>query len=217
MEAADEARVLVIYTGTCLFFQSRFKTKRALLGGTIGMLVGQHGYVPEPNFLTDTLRCQTRFHDPFQESLFSNSGTVQGYRAWSSGRSSPQSMTSRSLPDSPDEPTPGTLLVRSSRPIGHHTTLDALDVAYTRNQPKCTLVSENIYEAHLPSLITPRTKAPNGTTSKAIRYAILEVSCHESLVSSPQSLIFKDSSGIPCSIAQTWTLLVLKCGVSLQN
>ena len=138
------------------------------------MLVGQHGYVPEPNFLTDTLRCQTRFHDPFQESLFSNSATVQGYRAWSSGRSSPQSMDSKA---SSGESLAGTILVRSSRPIGQNPTLDALDVSESsRFHPKCTLVSNGIYESHLPSLITPRTKAPNGSTSKAIRYAVLEVS-----------------------------------------
>jgi len=35
---SDESRVLIIYTG-----------------GTIGMLVGEHGYVPEPYFLTETL------------------------------------------------------------------------------------------------------------------------------------------------------------------
>lgn len=145
------------------------------------MLVGQHGYVPEPNFLTDTLRCQTRFHDPFQESLFSNSGTVQGYRAWSSGTSSPQSID---ITTPPGESVTGTMLVRSSRPIGLISTPDALDVSpNSRSQYRCTLVSENIYEAHLPSLITPRTKAPNGTTSKAIRYAILEVSCHGSFFS----------------------------------
>jgi lysophospholipase len=171
------------------------------------MLVGHHGYVPEPNFLTDTLRCQTRFHDPFQESLFSNSGTVQGYRAWSSGRSSPQSVDIRALPE---EPVTGTLLVRSSGPIGLGSTLDALDPSqHPRNQPKCTLVSENIYEAHIPSLITPRTKTPNGTTSKAIRYAILEVSCHGTPALSPEVSSLK-TSGIPCSIAQTWTLLVLQ-------
>lgn len=40
MPLTDESRVLVIYTG-----------------GTIGMLVGhQGGYVPEPHFLTETLR-----------------------------------------------------------------------------------------------------------------------------------------------------------------
>ncbi|KXN92278.1 L-asparaginase [Leucoagaricus sp. SymC.cos] len=75
------------------------------VGGTIGMLVGQQGYVPEPYFLTETLRSQNRFHDPLQESLFSNAGT-----------------------------------------------------------------------AHLPSLVTPRSKVPGGTASKSIRYAILEAS-----------------------------------------
>jgi lysophospholipase len=140
------------------------------------MLVGQHGYVPEPNFLTDTLRCQTRFHDPLQESLFSNSGTVQGYRAWSNGRSSPQSVDLRTLSEGPAA---STLLVRSTRPIGFNSTLDIPSPSqHPEAHPKCTLVSENVYEAHLPSLITPRTKSPNGTTSKAIRYAILEVSYH---------------------------------------
>ncbi|EKM82483.1 hypothetical protein AGABI1DRAFT_22465, partial [Agaricus bisporus var. burnettii JB137-S8] len=80
-------------------------------GGTIGMLVGQQGYVPEPYYLTETLRSQNRFHDPLQDSLFSNSGTVQGFREWSGGSG---------------------------------------------------------------SLVTPRSKVPGGTTSKSIRYAILE-------------------------------------------
>ncbi|EGN95553.1 hypothetical protein SERLA73DRAFT_60182, partial [Serpula lacrymans var. lacrymans S7.3] len=66
-QPSDESRVLVIYTG-----------------GTIGMLVGQQGYVPVPYFLTETLRSQKRFHDPFQDSLFSNAASVEGYREWSS-------------------------------------------------------------------------------------------------------------------------------------
>ncbi|KNZ80374.1 L-asparaginase [Termitomyces sp. J132] len=40
------------------------------------MLVGQQGYVPEQYFLTETLRSQARFHDPQQESLFSNSSSA---------------------------------------------------------------------------------------------------------------------------------------------
>ncbi|PBK78418.1 L-asparaginase [Armillaria solidipes] len=153
---SDESRVLVIYTG-----------------GTIGMLVGSRGYVPEPYFLTETLRSQTRFHDPLQSSLFSNSGSVQGFRDWSSGsgRSSPlggSATPSVSTTSTPQQPT---LLVRSSRPIGR-------TYGLTPNQSSALShsiqVAENVYEAHLPSLVTPRSAVPGGSGSKSIRYAILE-------------------------------------------
>lgn len=139
------------------------------------MLVGQQGYVPEPYFLTETLRSQTRFHDPFQDSLFSHSGSVQGFRDWSngSGRSSPQPTS----PTGTITPSPlhRTLLVRSSRPIGQsHILLP--NQQQLKNQPRCVKISEDLYEAHLPSLVTPRSTVPGGTGSKAIRYAILEVS-----------------------------------------
>ncbi|KIM48771.1 hypothetical protein M413DRAFT_437948 [Hebeloma cylindrosporum] len=151
--ASDESRVLVIYTG-----------------GTIGMLVGQQGYVPEPYFLTETLRSQTRFHDPLQDSLFSNSGSVQGFREWS-GRSSPGEVANIT----PEDPQGRTLLVRSSRPIGHTTALNpSLNASLLLNQPRCTKISENLYEAHLPTLVTPKSKIPGGNISKSIRYAILE-------------------------------------------
>ncbi|KAF4614701.1 hypothetical protein D9613_002648 [Agrocybe pediades] len=151
----DESRVLVIYTG-----------------GTIGMLVGVHGYVPEPYFLTETLRSQNRFHDPLQDSLFSNASSVQGYREWS-GRSSPHPPG-----DTPTDDGSGrTLLVRSSRPIGHTNALRPTPGGATpKHQPQCVQVSENVYEAQLPTLVTPRTRAPNGNSTKSIRYAILEVS-----------------------------------------
>ena len=132
------------------------------------MLVGQQGYVPEPYFLTETLRSQTRFHDPFQDSLFSNAGSVQGFREWSSGRPSPNGGNTPVVPDLQGR----TLLVRSSCPIGHHSTLEDKNVS---TQPTCTRVSENVYEAHLPTLVTPPTKVPGGSGSKSIRYAILEV------------------------------------------
>ncbi|KAG7448040.1 L-asparaginase [Guyanagaster necrorhizus] len=153
---SDESRVLVIYTG-----------------GTIGMLIGSRGYVPEPYFLTETLRSQTRFHDPLQNSLFSNSGSVQGFREWStgSGRSSPlggNATPSASVISTPQQPT---LLVRSSRPIG-------TSYGLTPNQSSAVAhsiqVAENVYEAHLPSLVTPRSAVPGGSGSKSIRYAILE-------------------------------------------
>ncbi|KAJ6502295.1 L-asparaginase [Mycena sanguinolenta] len=152
LPSTEESKVLVIYTG-----------------GTIGMLIGNRGYVPEPFFLTETLKSQTRFHDPLQDSLFSNSGSVQGFREFlsSSGRSSPvgQSPTTARFE-------PPTLLVRSSRPIGNFATLGPKQ-SDTPTPPTCVKVADNIYEAHLPSLVTPRTSV-HGGSSKSIRYAILE-------------------------------------------
>ena len=66
----SESRVLVIYTGgdnyagiplRDLFYPDLLTTGWI---GTIGMLVGESGYVPEPFFLTEFLRSQSRFHDP---------------------------------------------------------------------------------------------------------------------------------------------------------
>ncbi|KAF7363663.1 hypothetical protein MSAN_01023600 [Mycena sanguinolenta] len=152
LPSTEESKVLVIYTG-----------------GTIGMLIGHRGYVPEPFFLTETLKSQTRFHDPLQDSLFSNSGSVQGFRQFlsGSGRSSPvgQSPTTARF-ESP------TLLVRSSRPIGNSASLGP-NQSDVPTPPTCVKVADNVYEAHLPSLITPRTSV-HGGSSKSIRYAILE-------------------------------------------
>lgn len=139
------------------------------------MLVGQQGYVPEPYFLTETLRSQSRFHDPMQDSLFSHSGTVQGFRNWTktAGRSteSPGHTPGTATPAEIELPT---LRVRSSRPIGHASEL-APGAPISHHHPKCKLVAENVYEAKLRSLVTPRTKTPGTGISKSIRYAILEV------------------------------------------
>ncbi|KIJ10500.1 hypothetical protein PAXINDRAFT_101996 [Paxillus involutus ATCC 200175] len=149
----DEARVLVIYTG-----------------GTIGMLVSAQGYVPEPFFLTETLRSQKRFHDPLQDSLFSNAASVEGYREWSS--------SGRYTPDTAETPAsnPGishpTLLVKSSRPIGKARTLAPVAGRMTADAPQWEKIAEGIYQARLPSLVTPRSVTPGG--GKRIRYAILE-------------------------------------------
>ncbi|KAG8889335.1 hypothetical protein FRB99_003993, partial [Tulasnella sp. 403] len=101
--STDESKVLVIYTG-----------------GTIGMLAGNDGFVPEPFFLTESLRKESRFHDPFDESLFSRASSVQNFRTWNVSRSGSTTPTAKSAPASPparDEPALPTLLVRSSRPI----------------------------------------------------------------------------------------------------
>jgi lysophospholipase len=114
---------------------------------------------------------QTRFHDPLQDSLFSNSGSVQGFRQFlsGSGRSSPSGHSPTAA-----EFKPPTLLVRSSRPIGNFATLGPTqgDVS---TPPTCVKLAENLYEAHLPSLITPRSSVSGSSGSKSIRYAILEV------------------------------------------
>lgn len=152
-QPSDESRVLVIYTG-----------------GTIGMLVGPQGYRNEPSFLTETLRCQSRFHDPLQDSLFSNSASVEGYRKWSnSGRSSPVTD-----PSTPTSQLP-TLLVKSSRSINALPSLLATNAQRPIAAPQAsTKMSDNVYETFLPSLVTPRS-SPHGEGGKRIRYAILEV------------------------------------------
>jgi lysophospholipase len=136
------------------------------------MLVGQQGYVPEPYFLTETLRSQTRFHDPMQDSLFSNSSSVQGFRSWSSGSGRSSPIGTRSSSSTPPTIPQRTLLVRSSRPIGQPSSSSSM----VKDQSTYIQVSECIYEAHLPSLVTPRSAVPGGTHRKSIRYAILEVS-----------------------------------------
>jgi lysophospholipase len=125
-----------------------------------------------PYFLTDA-SSQTRFHDPLQDSLFSNSGSVQGFRQFlsGSGRSSPSGPS----PTTAQFKSPTTLLVRSSRPIGNFANLGPNQPSDAPIPPTCVKVADNLYEAHLPSLITPRSSV-HGGSSKSIRYAILEVS-----------------------------------------
>ena len=149
----NESKVLVIYTG-----------------GTIGMLVGRQGYVPEPLFLTETLRSQNRFHDPLQESLYSHSDSVEGFREWNhSGRTTPLGSKS------PQNGNPSDLLVRSSRPIGQNLLGTATQIkSASKEQPGCKKIAEDLYEANLPSLVTPRSSVPGGSGSKRIRYAVLE-------------------------------------------
>jgi len=176
--AADESRVLVIYTG-----------------GTIGMLPGPAGYVPEPFYLTETLRAQQRFHDPLGDSLFSHSRSVQGFREWS-GRNtpvnSPKATTSvfqlsgidTALTDlgrpttTPSPPGPPTMLVRSSRPLTVPPRSGLSPSGMNTNEdfmPTCKKIHDHCYEIQLPSLVTPASPAPGGNL-KRIRYAVLEVS-----------------------------------------
>lgn len=168
-QASDESKVLVLNTG-----------------GTINMILGQQGYVPEPNFLAETLYSQHRFHDPLEQSLFSHATSVEAYRQWSttSGRTTPVESSFGSRASSPTPLSdPGqlhahrTLMlpVRSSRPIGVSVQLaPGSQHSATVRQPACMKISDGVYEAYLPSLITPRSSAPGGH-GKRVRYVILEV------------------------------------------
>ncbi|KZS88370.1 asparaginase-domain-containing protein [Sistotremastrum niveocremeum HHB9708] len=145
-----ESNVLIIYTG-----------------GTIGMLnliPGSSGLAPEPFFLTETLRSQTRFHDPLQDSLFSHSASAEGFRKWNASEKN-----SRATTPSIEPPT-HSVLVRSTRPIlsAANLTLKPESVA-----PRTDSSPEEIYSAHIPSLVTPQTIGPGGF-SRRIRYAIFE-------------------------------------------
>ena len=143
--SSDESHILVIYTG-----------------GTIGMLIGSDGYSPEPYFLTKFLRSQARFHDPLQDSLFSNAGSSSTYREWSNTNNDrgPPSVRDTTVADL----TQHTLPVRSTRKVGRDKASQSAG---------CATISENVYECHLPSLVTPRSSGGQG--GKRIRYAILEV------------------------------------------
>jgi len=140
------------------------------------MLVGHQGYVPEPYFLTETLRSQAKFHDPLQDSLFSHSASVQGFRSFrkSSGRSSPVASAFATSPPTQLDLEQATLCVRSSRPIGDPALLD-VEARAEKDPIHCVKLDENLYEAQVPSLVTPKSAVSGGESSKTIRYAILEV------------------------------------------
>lgn len=135
------------------------------------MLIGSDGYSPEPYFLTEFLRSQARFHDPLQDSLFSSARSSLSYRQWSntnSGRGSPAPETKSAVL------TQHTLSVRSTRRVGRE---DSLAPAPPGDRSSCrptgcTKIFQDVYECHLPSLVTPRSSTGQG--GKRIRYAILE-------------------------------------------
>ena len=178
-QATDESRVLILNTG-----------------GTINMILGQRGYVPEPYFLTESLRTQNRFHDPLEDSLFLHSSSVEGYREWtnnSSGRVSPVSKPGTPGAAQANQHHHPTLAVRSSRPIGiSQVTANLAAGGLNINHPKppvCTKIADDLFEAHLPSLITPRSTAPGGI-QKRIRYVVLE-ECRINLVQLHDLLILR--------------------------
>ncbi|PWZ01062.1 asparaginase-domain-containing protein [Testicularia cyperi] len=82
MSSSGEALVLCLYAG-----------------GTIGMVRkdASSGFAPYPSFLTETLRSQSRFHDPHGDSIFSWSDSVDRYKAWSEAYTRPGSGASTPL------------------------------------------------------------------------------------------------------------------------
>ncbi|KAJ9477702.1 L-asparaginase 1 [Pseudozyma hubeiensis] len=82
MSSSGEALVLCLYAG-----------------GTIGMVRkdASSGFAPYPSFLTETLRSQSRFHDPHGDSIFSWSDSVDRYKAWSDAFTRPGSGASTPL------------------------------------------------------------------------------------------------------------------------
>ncbi|KIS71096.1 uncharacterized protein UMAG_01007 [Mycosarcoma maydis] len=82
MSSSGEALVLCLYAG-----------------GTIGMVRkdASSGFAPYPSFLTETLRSQSRFHDPHADSIFSWSDSVDRYKAWSEAFTRPGSGASTPL------------------------------------------------------------------------------------------------------------------------
>ncbi|KAF8320106.1 asparaginase-domain-containing protein [Clavulina sp. PMI_390] len=125
-------------------------------GGTIGMLLGEHGFQPEPFYLTSALRNETRFHDHESTSWLSNSSTIQQWRN--------HSRSSSGLPATPTDPPPGNypqdhlLPTRSTRPVVQP---DGSSLSVKRG--------ESVYETNLPALTTPAS-----STDTKVRYVILE-------------------------------------------
>lgn len=137
------------------------------------MLLSAQGYVPEPFFLTEILRGLKRFHDPLEDSFYSQGGSVQGYREWSSSGISTPLTSGTTTPPTPPATQHSTLLVRSSRPIGKFQAPGSTEMQC------CEEVSDGVYQARLPSLVTPHSNVPGQHHSKRVRYAILEVGSHE--------------------------------------
>ncbi|KAF8334233.1 asparaginase-domain-containing protein [Cantharellus anzutake] len=132
---ADARTILVIYTG-----------------GTIGMLLGDRGYQPEPFYLTTALKHQTRFNDPIGNSLYSNSASIAEWRMHKRD-SNPE--TPSGAKGSPLNPL---ITVRSTRPV-----------CYPDHPYASTETIPGVFETPLPSLVTPAS-----STDKRIRYVILE-------------------------------------------
>lgn len=169
MSSNQERRILALYAG-----------------GTLGMVHGEAGYAPFPGFLTETLRTQSRFHDPHGDSIFSWSDTASRFSQWSEAYSrsrpptrptSPHASNSSSASSSRDaSPSPaagiGSSLLTTGPPFSKGITVLSSDPkgTSTRNAVSQKILPDGTLSLELPSLITPKSSH----NQQRIRYTVLE-------------------------------------------
>ncbi|KAN0061614.1 hypothetical protein ACQY0O_006462 [Thecaphora frezii] len=140
---ADEALVLCLYAG-----------------GTIGMVRqdANSGFAPYPSFLTETLRSQSRFHDPGADSIFSWSDSVDRYKAWSEAYTRPASGTA--TPNKRKVPHPGDAVEQAALAIGQQ-----LASKRPREQAEGALSPST--QTHLDHLTADSSAAPDASHAGA--------------------------------------------------
>ncbi|PWN44635.1 asparaginase-domain-containing protein [Ceraceosorus guamensis] len=166
---ADEALVLCLYAG-----------------GTIGMVRkdAASGFAPYPSFLTETLRSQSRFHDPEAESIFSWSDSVERYEAWSavntatgsgpvSGQASPRAKSAAAHPALHDTPSLLAAAAERAKQGPQHTVRDvyvnnaALLDHHAEHPPSAAPFIGSSGSQSLPAFGKPvlvKSSAPQGTS-----------------------------------------------------
>lgn len=159
----NESRILILYCG-----------------GTLGMVRHpSQGYVPYPGFLTETLRSQSRFHDPEGNSIFSWSDTTERYQKWAEAYSRPSSGA-----NTPNHASGSSLHnTNSDRNLSHPKTPEDLSTAFyprvkvissspegtfTKNAIQSKIDKDGRLEMILPTMVTPMAD------KKRIRFAVLE-------------------------------------------
>lgn len=150
---AEVSRVLIIYTG-----------------GTIGMSnTAQHGYVPVPNFLAETLSKQSRFHD------LPSLNTVFGRLSRTNSNVDLESLSNSATLNKHLDPAMNGLLRKHSIPPEHATingTASGANLAPNTPVNKIRIPCFSHLpnsQGKIPSLITPPS-----LYGKRIRYSILE-------------------------------------------
>lgn len=142
---------------------------------------GSSGYAPFPGFLTETLRTQTRFHDPHADSIFSWSDTTERFQQWSNAYSQSRpptrpasptnAATSRGASPAPS-PGPSSSLLTNGPPFSKAIEVKSSDPegTSTRYALSQQILPDGTLSMQLPSLVTPKS-SHNG---QRIRYTVLE-------------------------------------------
>ncbi|KAE8219139.1 hypothetical protein CF319_g7112 [Tilletia indica] len=143
-------------------------------GGTIGMVQGPDGaFEPSSGFLTDTLRAQSRFHDPEGSSIFSWSSSTAHYQAWSKANSQPgsgantpssSSVQQANLPVSPPRPSSSVQHQNEGR-AATSSRLDAVRSSKSSGPSSSSSSASTAGPAFGPS-ITVKSSAPKATSSR---------------------------------------------------